>query len=189
MYCRKCGKWIDGDAEICFDCQQNEELFKVENEEPAQPMGQNTQQQYYNPSAQQQDWQQPYQQSGWQQPYQQQGWQQPPQPQNKGNRMEGFGLALAGAIVSEFAIVFSYLFMVLVLAGGMGGFVMFPFAVGTAIFTLISGIKSLKTSKACVNAGKVKPIATFILGIINVVGAGLSFFFIFLTLMGTMALV
>ena len=183
MYCRKCGKWIDGDAEMCADCQQNEDLFKVENEEPAQPTGQNAQYEYFFNGAQEQPAQQP-----WQQPAQQ-PWQQPVQPQDKGSRMTGFGLALAGAIVSEFAILFSYLFMVMVLAGGMGGFVMFPFAVGTAIFTLISGIKSLNTSKACVQAGKVKPIPTFILGIINVVGAGLSFFFIFLSFMTVMALV
>lgn len=175
MYCRKCGKWIEGDAEMCADCQQNEDLFKVEREEPVQPTGQNAQYEYFFNGAQEQPAQQP--------------WQQPVQPQDKGSRMTGFGLALAGTIVSEFAILFSYLFMGLVVAGGMGGFVMFPFAVGTAIFTLISGIKSLNTSKACVQAGKVKPIPTFILGIINVVGAGLSFFFIFLTFMMVMALV
>ena len=63
MYCRKCGKWMDYEADICVDCQQNEELFKVENEETAQQTEQNKQYGYFmNNSAQQ-----PYgqQSAGW----------------------------------------------------------------------------------------------------------------------------
>lgn len=39
MYCRKCGKEINYDAEICVECQQNEELFNKAEEAPvAQPV-------------------------------------------------------------------------------------------------------------------------------------------------------
>lgn len=168
MYCRKCGKWIDYEAEICTDCQQTEELFKVENEQPAQP-AQNEQYQYFFGN-------------NAQQPYAQQPYAQPVQSQDKGSRMEGFGFALAGTIIGFFAFLFSYLLLIFSAVGGMG-LIMFPFALSTAIFTMVSGTKSLNKSKECTRAGKVKPIATFILGIVNVVLAGLSFFFIVLTIM------
>lgn len=173
MYCRKCGKWIDYEAEICTDCQQTEELFKVENEQPVQP-AQNEQYQYFFGN----NAQQPYAQ----QPYAQQPYAQPVQSQDKGSRMEGFGFALAGTIIGFFAFLFSYLLLIFSAVGGMG-LIMFPFALSTAIFAMVSGTKSLNKSKECTRAGKVKPIATFILGIVNVVLAGLSFFFIVLTIM------
>ena len=183
MYCRKCGKWIDYEAEICTDCQQTEELFKVENEQPAQP-AQNEQYQYFfGNNAQQPYAQQPYAQQPYaQQPYAQQPYAQPVQSQDKGSRMEGFGFALAGTIIGFFAFLFSYLLLIFSAVGGMG-LIMFPFALSTAIFAMVSGTKSLNKSKECTRAGKVKPIATFILGIVNVVLAGLSFFFIVLTIM------
>lgn len=151
MYCRKCGKEINYDAEMCVECQENEELFRVEGEETPQP---------------------PVFEYAM------------PVQQDKGSRMEGFGLALAGAIVSEFAIVFAYLLLVLMLAsGGMGGVVMLPLSAGTSVFSLVAGIKSVKKSKECVNAGKVKPLPAFIMGIVSIVSAGFAFFFIFLALM------
>lgn len=184
MYCRKCGKWIDYDAEICAECQQNEELFKVEGSE--QPNAQNAEYQYFfNNSAQQPNQQQAWQQQAWQQ----QAWQQPINPNaQRGSRMEGFGLALAGTIVSFFAFIFSCVFMALAGTGLSSAMVMFFFATGLTIFTLISGIKSLNRSKACTRAGKVKPIPAFVMGIINVVMAGLSFLYIFLGFVALVAL-
>ena len=176
MYCRKCGKWIDYEAEICTDCQQTEELFKVENEAPAQP-AQNAQYQYFFGNTAQQPGQQQYSQPMYSQPV----YPQPAQSQDKGSRMEGFGFALAGTIIGFIAFIFSYVLIVLSAVGGMG-LGLFPVALGTAIFAMVSGTKSLNKSKECTRAGKVKPIATFILGIVNVVLAGLSFFFLFLTL-------
>ena len=32
MYCRKCGKWIEGDNEFCADCQETEIFFSSEAE-------------------------------------------------------------------------------------------------------------------------------------------------------------
>ena len=103
MYCRKCGKWIDYEAEICTDCQQTEELFKVENEQPAQP-AQNEQYQYFFGN-------------NAQQPYAQQPYAQPVQSQDKGSRMEGFGFALAGTIIGFFAFLFSYLLLIFSILG------------------------------------------------------------------------
>ena len=180
MYCRKCGKWIDYEADICVDCQQNEELFKVENEETAQQAEQNKQYGYFmNGSTQQ-----PYGQPTYGQPaYSQPMYGQPVQPQDKGSRMAGFGLALTGTIISFFAFIFSCVFTALAATGIGAALVFFVLATGLTVFTLISGIKSLNTSKACVRAGKVKPIPAFIMGIVNIVMAGLSFLYIFIGLM------
>ena len=175
MYCRKCGKWIDYEADICVDCQQNEELFKVENEETAQQAEQNKQYGYFMNNSAQQPYGQPI--------YSQPTYNQPMQPQDKGSRMTGFGLALAGTIVSFFAFIFSVVFTALSASGLSAAIVFLFFATGLTVFTLISGIKSLNTSKACVRAGKVKPIPAFIMGIVNIVMAGLSFLYILLGLM------
>lgn len=155
MYCRKCGKEINYDAEMCVECQENEELFRVEGETQAQESVLDF---------------------------------TVPTTQDKGSRMTGFGLALAGAIVSEFAILFSYLMFVVMSVGSMGGVLLMPFSAATSIFSLVAGLKSLKTSKNCVNEGKVKPIPTFIMGIISVVSAGLSFFIMFLAFVMVAAL-
>lgn len=163
MYCRKCGKKIDYDAEMCVECQENEELFVSVEETPVQPAQQPTYT-YAQPAA-------------------------APAPQDNGSRKYGLALGIAGAIVSEFAVVFAYLMIVLGLAsGGMATAIFLPFALGTSIFSLVAGIKSINRYKACSNAGKVRPIPTLILGIISLVGAIAAFLLIFIGFMALLAM-
>ena len=158
MYCRKCGKKIDYDAEMCVECQENEELFTREDEQPApQPAydyAQSAQRSYA------------------------------PAQEDRGSRMYGFGLALAAVIVSEFAIGFTYGMLAAMLGSGWLGaiLVLLPMSIGMAVFTLIAGIKSVKRYIACSNAGKVKPIPTLILGIVAIVMSGLNFLLILISL-------
>lgn len=174
MYCRKCGKQIDYDSPICKECQ--EELIhsisqvepKVEVKEVVQP-------------------------------------QQAQKPQPQGSRMEGFGKALTSTIlgvVSYVLVLFAFIFIV---AGGAArdatmydeyayssatsmfslGIVCMMISIGLAITSLILGIKSIKCFIKQKKEGKVKPIATLILGITGVAGSGLTFFFGFLALIAT----
>lgn len=158
MYCRKCGKWIDYDAETCRECQENDELFKRAEEQSAPQAGQQPVQQDRAPA------------------------------EETGSRMYGFGLALAAAIVSFFTFWFSYIMIIVTIAtvagnGNRVGCVMLlQFAIGAGIFALVAGISSVKKYSACSNAGKIKPIPALVLGIVSIVLSGLSLFMSFISL-------
>lgn len=157
MYCRKCGKQIDYDAEICVECQENEELFTRTDESvvsESAPENEYVEQQSCAP-----------------------------EKEENGSRMFGFGLALAAVIVAQFATGFiSGMFgSITEISESLAGewlivlLVLCPIAIGMSVFTLIAGIKSVKRYANCCNQGKVKPIPTLVLGIAAIVLSGLNF--------------
>ncbi len=159
MYCRKCGKEIFYDAPICKECEEAELFFNF-NEQPI-------------------------------------NFEQEP----VGDRKEGFGKALTATILGALAFFISAIafgvFSVLVEeyystsyyydATAIGsivavGVVFSLIATGLAIPALILGIKSIKVFKLAVNEGRVKPIATLILGIVGVATSALAFLYVLLNL-------
>lgn len=149
MYCRKCGKKIDYDAEICVECQENEELF-TRTDESASDFAPKYECPVQQPCAS--------------------------DDADNGSRMYGFGLALAAVIVAQFALGFiSGIFPEIGESGWLTAVVLLPLPIGMSVFTLIAGIGSIKKFVACSKQGKVKPIPTLVLGIAAVVLSGLNF--------------
>lgn len=168
MYCKKCGKQLDFDGDICKDCAENESYFgSAQQSAPAQeaaPTVASAPAQTAQPVAQ------------------------------AGDRKFGFGKALAstimGVISNGMASIASSVPLAIELIidelgyanGGaemaLGGIaitiILALISIGLAIPALIMGIKSIKTFNERKNAGYVKPVATLVLGIIGVVFAGLA---------------
>lgn len=158
MYCRKCGKEIFYDAPICKECEEAELFFNF-NEQPI-------------------------------------NFQQEP----VGDRKEGFGKALTATILGVIAVFISAIAFGVVTAlieqytanyyydtTAIGsivavGVVFSLIAVGLSIPSLILGIKSIKVFKLAVNEGRVKPIATLVLGIVGVATSALAFLYVLLSL-------
>ena len=150
MYCKKCGKKLDYDGDLCEECR-NRELVYGDEEKKAEaettsttydpfdepPIGVNPASGYGNSAY---------------------------VPDN-GDRMHGFGKALTAAILSEVAVVSVALGVFLILA-----------TIAMAVISLVFGIQSIKTFVADKNAGKVKPIATLVCGIAGVVAAAVALF-------------
>ena len=156
MYCRKCGKQINYDAPYCLECQEMEALFITPEEEQAKQRAQEsayTAAPTYHPA---------------------------PQPL-QGNRKEGFGKALASTILATV----SY-FLVFISLGVLGAldsysyysysynsdvigvaYVFLLMSIGTAVPALIMGIQSMKCFFRQKREGKVKPVATLVLGIVG----------------------
>ena len=166
MYCRKCGKQIDYEAELCKECQEMETFFS----DPAiEPQFEVKEQPQYT--------------------------QQPVQPL-PGNKKEGFGKALAATILGSIAY-----FIASVALGMLMGLqdvandyyytydkaaydavqavsiVFAVIALGLAIPALILGIKSMSCFFKQKREGKVKPIATLVLGIVGVATSAFGLFF------------
>ena len=173
MYCKKCGKQLDFDGDICKDCAENEAYFgSAQQSAPAQEAAPAVAPATPAPAPAQTA--QPIAQDG--------------------DRKFGFGKALAstimGAISNGMASIASGIPLGIELAimelgyanGGaelaLGGIavtiIMALISIGLAIPALIMGIKSIKTFNERKNAGYVKPVATLVLGIIGVVCAGLA---------------
>lgn len=158
MYCRKCGKEIFYESPICKECEEAELFFNF-NEQPI-------------------------------------NFQQEP----VGDRKEGFGKALTATILGAIAVFISAIAFGVVTAlieqytanyyydtTAIGsivavGVVFSLIATGLAIPALILGIKSIKVFKLAVNEGRVKPIATLVLGIVGVATSALAFLYVLLSL-------
>lgn len=161
MYCTRCGKQIDYDASICRECEAEMAAKATVTdtyaaEQVTQPV------------------------------------QQPVQP--AGSRMEGFGGALRSAIFATIAVILSIVTYVLCVADlaisstpGMEGaasstgvpFLFFMLTtIGMIIPALIKGIDAIKCFKREKSAGRLKPIATLILGIAGVSAAAYASFFV-----------
>ncbi len=156
MYCRKCGKQINYDAPYCLECQEMDALFITPEEEQAK---QRTQESAYTAAP---------------------AYQPAPQPL-QGDRKEGFGKALASTILA----VVSY-FLVCIALGVIGALDTYSYygysyasdewaaamvfmlmSIGTAVPALIMGIQSMKCFFRQKREGKVKPVATLVLGIVG----------------------
>lgn len=164
MFCRKCGKQIDYDAVCCKECQEMDEFFGSDTpavEEPSFPVQQE-------------------------------------KPVLEGSRKEGLGKALAATILGGIAYFFVLiaLGMLTNMFGDLDDLEMMPYlysssevitpiaydstvmaimlaltgiALILAIPSLILGIQSIKCFGRQKQEGKVRPVATLVLGIVAVV--------------------
>lgn len=154
MYCRKCGKWIDYDAATCVECQKNEETLNQANDTSAPQ----TQPVRGNVA---------------------------PAQEKKGSMMNGFGWALAAVIVAWFGFLITCRSLNKLEARGWEWivFILTQISIGLNVFSLIVGIKSVRKAQACVKEGKVRPMPTFILGIVAISISGLSLFLLLVPFM------
>ena len=187
MYCRKCGKYIDSDAEFCKDCDELNTYF--DGKEPITPFsgnGQYSNNPYGNGNSYSNPFGNPYN-GGYSNT-------QYGVPQAEGSRKEGFGKALAATILSAIAF-----FLIMIAFGVVSvaleeyyyydsyyyysdlvgtAIVLALFSLGMSIPSLIMGISSMKCFFRAKNAGKVKPIPTLVLGIVSVALSGLTLLYV-----------
>ncbi len=151
MYCRKCGKWVDGDAELCVECQQEENGHTAQ--QPATYQSAQPVQSFYGVEL--------------------------PAPKYTGSRMKKFGLALAAVIVAQFAMGF-FLGIILGIEEALGGYnsstmyiivddsiyAFFVIGFALAAFSTIAGLVSVCSGFGAKKRGEVTPIPAIILGFI-----------------------
>ena len=174
MFCTKCGKQIDYNSTVCNECARAENSFfdasQQYNTYPQPPIVEPT-----------------------------------PEPK-KGSRMVGFGGALASAILGEIAAAFGIIaflfsvggfvdaltaamladgaaafeeiaFLFNFVSGDLLGFCAF-FVIGAIVMGIIAIVKGAKSIKVFRESSP-KPIATFILGLVGIVGSALAFILLF----------
>ncbi len=161
MYCKKCGKKLDYDGDLCEECR-NRELVYGDEEKKAETETTST---TYDPFDEPSVGVNPASGNG-----------NAAYVPDNGDRMHGFGKALTAAILSEVAVVFAYLGVyACILSVALGVFLILA-TIAMAVISLVFGIQSIKTFVADKNAGKVKPIATLVCGIAGVVAAAVALF-------------
>ena len=163
MYCKKCGKKLDYDGDLCEECRNRELVYgdeqkKAETETTSTaydpfddpPIGANPSRGYNNAAY-------------------------VPETEN-GDRMHGFGKALAAAILGDLAAAFSYIGIYVCLFSVALGVLTVLATIAMSVIALVFGIQSIKTFIADKNAGRVKPIATLVCGIAGVATAAIALF-------------
>lgn len=187
MYCRKCGKQVNGNEELCEECRHNELVFG-EEQKRAQQSNANAYSNananaYYNGASTR-------------------------QPEPNTNRMLSFPIALTGTILGVVAYIFMLMSLIFMgnYAAAISGdgyyygtlrgiayrnvaWIFFVLGLAGAICALVFGIKSIMAFTRVKREGGVKPIPALVLGIIAVVAAGISFLFAFITFIVLMAAV
>ena len=161
MYCRKCGKQIDYDAPICKECEETE-IYFGNPETDTQPIAETK-------------------------------FEEKPAPQ--GSRKEGFGGALTATILGSISFIISIIAMSLAsvaielsLYYDVTGLVIFTIvftviSLGCAIPSMILGIKGIRCFIKAKNQGKIKPVATLVLGIVGLVSSAMTILYALLTLL------
>jgi len=167
MFCSKCGKEINYDSPICLECisaMADEKAAAEEKKADAEPAVNEQQENKpeepvytYNPQPQPQP----------------QLYVVPmapaapvaPQTGGKSTRMQGFGIALAGTIISAVSIFFMMFAFIGALSVTIMGTLFTMITIGMCVTSLIFGIKSIKTFVSVKREGNPVPIATLILGI------------------------
>ena len=163
MYCRKCGKYIyNSDAMYCEDCEEMDSFFG-ESKNAEETPSYTYQRPSYNPAPTRVE---------------------PVYSAPKGNRKEGFGRALASTILSTISFVLAAAAYVYVLDTSMIGtaVILFILALASAIPSLVMGIKSINCFKAACREGRVKPVATLVLGIVGLSMSAFSLLYIWLAM-------
>lgn len=196
-YCRNCGKQIDAsEGQLCEECRHQELVFgEYENapQETTEVTAVNEEQTFNQQNYNQQTngyYNQGYTNSYTEAPKQE------VKPEPKGNRMDGFGRALASTIVGTFSYIFGLVAYAIALAvlentvsSAVGGsIVCFLLAIAPAIIALINGIRSVKLFNERRKEGAKKPIATLVLGIVGIVSAAIALLFVLITLLLLMTL-
>ena len=167
-YCRKCGKQIETNDEYCEECR-NQSIYGN---------GGTTQQQSRDYRHEQF-----YQQQFYQQPC----GRQDSRPEENNGRMDGFGRALASAILGTVASILMLAGFYTVLfalefavdeagkiALAVSGWVYIIISVAPIVLSIVFGIKSIKTFSINKKEGKAKPIATLILGIAGLANGAIA---------------
>ena len=171
MYCSNCGKFIEGDAKLCKECEAELNKTTAASEDPIDTATDTTSgvppygYDYYN--------------QGYYQPSQNGYYCDQPEPQN---RMYGFGKALTSAILSFFGVLFAYVAMVAGLIEPAVGVVLLLISLPCTVVSFIFGLKSINTFRAR-KATCVKPIPTLILGIEGISSSGAALLMAFLALL------
>ena len=165
MFCRKCGRQLDGDLTICPECEGitvdsyvSADMSYLDSITPCvetiTPEG--------------------------------------VAPASNGSRKAGLGKGIAAAVlgfVGFFMVYFALIFMAALLESGMGGMAMIFSAfvaligVGCSIPALVFVIASLKLAIRQKKSGKVLPIPALVLGIAGCVFGGLGILFGAISLM------
>ncbi len=166
MYCRKCGKFIDYDADICIECKQAEQQNIANTSIPTSPV----------------------------QPIQSVQPVQPVQQVEEGSVKTGLGKGIAAVILAFFGYILAFaalgaLGAAIELGGGAeAGIVLFIMALGTSIPGFVLGLKSMLLFFSEKKAGRKKPIPALILGISGVALAGIAFLGCFIDLILMLAI-
>lgn len=201
-YCRNCGKQIDAsEGQLCEECRHQELVFgEYENapQETTEVTAVNEGHTFNQQTNNQQNYNQQtngYYNQGYTNSYTEAP-KQEVKPEPKGNRMDGFGRALASTIVGTFSYIFGLVAYAIALAvlentdsSAVGGsIVCFLLAIAPAIIALINGIRSVKLFNERRKEGAKKPIATLVLGIVGIVSAAIALLFVLITLLLLMTL-
>lgn len=158
MYCRKCGKWIDGDAQLCEDCRAESAKAEQAYSAPKSAAPENP---YYNAPA--------YSPAP-----------APAQPQTDATDsiMYSFGKALTSTILGIVSFIFacvSYAGIAVAVTSSWAMYVIMTIISLTGmIISFVFGPSSIKAFISQKNAGKKKPIPALVLGIIGTVWASIS---------------
>lgn len=186
MYCRKCGKFIDYDAQFCKECESVEVFFSDDSKKEGQTQNQNGGTMY--------EMKQPFQQND--------DTMYAPMGDTglsaQGNKREGFGRALTSTLLGAGAYLLSMiLFSIFDIslyemeeyfyyqtssyygeAASIGTglsvtwIILATMSVAMSIVSIIFGAKSMATFFRAKRAGRVKPVATLVLGIVGIATSG-----------------
>lgn len=165
MYCKKCGKFIGTDSDLCDECSKNSNEvfseFAEKKEETTTPKGATPNE--YTPKA------------------------NTTNPTYNTNNEINLGRAIAGAILGFVGFLISYIAVILLAEllvldpSDVGGaMVAIIFSVVPSVISLVFGIKSIANFKSTSHVKNGKRIPLLILGISSVVLAGLSLFLVFI---------
>ncbi len=153
MYCRRCGKEIDYDAEYCIECSNMAR-------EKAQPVEET----YY---------QEPQQETY----YQAQSYDYTTQkPANTPSRTAGLGKGITGAIFAFISLIIVALAIELLLYDDSTALVLAILGIGFSIPALACGRGAISVFKLACRNNHPKPIATLICGIFGVAMGATSLF-------------
>ena len=192
MYCQNCGKFIEGDAKLCAECETELYGKKTSDTDTTDTQSTPTDGQVPPTDTQIPPYQTPPYQGVPPYGYYNPGYYQPPmnpyaystepEPQN---RMFGFGKALTSLILGFFSYFFSVLAMALLsedAAPVTGSAIVLLIAVGITATAFIFALQSIRCYQKR-KATCIKPIPTLILGIIGISLSGLSIFILSLALL------
>ena len=153
MYCRRCGKEIDYDAEYCIECSNMAR-------EKAQPVEET----YY-----QEPQQETYYQAPQQNYYQPQSYDYTTQkPANTPSRTAGLGKGITGAIFAFIALIFASVSAEMMLYEDGIALVLAILGIGFSIPALVCGKGAISIFKLACRNNHPRPIPTLICGIFGV---------------------
>lgn len=172
MYCRKCGKFIGTDAELCDECRQNEAPRYGNPYQNANPYSNP----YSNPNAN------PYAN-----PYANTGAYQPPVVQQD-TSVINLGKAIASVILSIIGFVFAYIGIILAALEPETGIAFMIIGLVPTIIGLAFGAGSIANFRQTSYIRSGKRIPVLILGIEGLATSVIALFLLFIVFITVVAL-